>query len=354
MLSRNTYMEIYPEKIENNVRKIIKKYSDYEYCFGVVKADCYGMSDMKIVKSIINGGCNYLAVATFEEAMCIRAKFEEIPLLCLGIVPKDYIEESLKNNITLTINSLEYVNEIKELLNENLKVHMKLNTGMNRLGINNKEELREVFEILKNKKVNIEGIYSHIYDACSEERYQKQIDKFQELITEIDIEKIKMRHISASEALINYEKPDFINGCRLGIVMYGFTNYKELDLESTFKLKSEVIQINTLEEGDCLGYGGTFVATEKTKIAVVPIGYADGIIRRNKGRDVFINEKRYQIVGNVCMDMMFVKVDDDVKVHDVVEVLRDNEHVNEVANHLDTISYEVMCSIGKRVPRIML
>ena len=134
--------------------------------------------------------------------------------------------------------------------------------------------------------------------------------------------------------------------------MYGFTDCKNLKLESTFKLKSEVIQINELEKGETVGYGGMYTAKEKTKIAVIPIGYEDGIIRKNTGRDVFINNKRYPIVGNVCMDMMFIKIDNDVKVHDVVEVLKDNEHVNEVANHLETISYEVMCSIGKRVPRI--
>ena len=214
------------------------------------------------------------------------------------------------------------------------------------------EEIGGLYKILEDKSVNIEGIYSHIYDAENEERYKKQIKKYEELIKEIDLEKVKIYHISASEALVNYEKPKFINGCRLGIIMYGFTNNKELNLESTFKLKSEVIQINTLEEGETVGYGGMYRATEKTKVAVVPIGYADGIIRKNTGRDVFINNKRYSIVGNVCMDMMFVKVDDDVKVHDKVEVLRDIEHVEEVAKHLDTISYEIMCSIGKRVPRI--
>lgn len=137
-----------------------------------------------------------------------------------------------------------------------------------------------------------------------------------------------------------------------GMIIYGFTDDKDLDLESTFKLKSEVVQINTLEAGETVGYGGIYTAKEKTKIAVVPIGYADGIIRKNTSRDVFINNKRYQIVGNICMDMMFVKVDDKVKIHDVVEVLKDVNHVKEVAKHLDTISYEVMCSIGKRVPRI--
>ena len=135
--------------------------------------------------------------------------------------------------------------------------------------------------------------------------------------------------------------------------MYGFTNYKSLELESTVKLISEVEQIHKLNEGDTVGYGGTYKAKiNGEKIAVIPIGYADGIIRKNKGRDVYINNKRYEIVGNICMDMLFVKVDDDVKLHDKVLILKDNKHIEEVAEHLDTITYEVLCSIGKRVPRI--
>lgn len=353
MLSRNTYIEVYSNKIENNVRKIVKNYNDYKYYFGVVKADSYGLSVENTVNSIISGGCNYLAVATFEEALKIREKYKEISILCLGIIPKEYLNECIENNITITINSIHYLNEIHDLLSEKLKVHIKLNTGMNRLGIKNKEELKKVFRILDDKKVNIEGIYSHIYDVGNENRYKEQIKNYEEFINQIDVTKIKIKHISASDALTNYEKPEFINGCRLGIIMYGFTNNKELNLESTFKLKSEVIQINELEKGEKLGYGGMYIAKEKTKIAVVPIGYEDGIIRKNTGREVFINNKRYPIVGNVCMDMMFVKIDDDVKLHDTVEILKDNEHVEETAKHLETISYEVMCSIGKRVPRII-
>ena len=134
--------------------------------------------------------------------------------------------------------------------------------------------------------------------------------------------------------------------------MYGFYAPAELGLESTFSLKSEVIQINTLEAGESLGYGGTFIANETTKIAVVPIGYADGIKQKNKGRNVYINNQPYEIVGNICMDMLFVKIDNTVKVGDIVELLRGKEHIKETADYLETIPYEVLCSISKRVPRI--
>lgn len=215
MLSRNTYMEIYPNNIENNIKKIIQNHNNYEYYFGVIKADSYGLGVQNTIDAVINGGCNYLAVATYEEAIEIRNKNKEISILCLGIIPKEYLNECIKNNITITVNSLNYLNELEELVNEECKVHIKLNTGMNRLGIKDKEELKKVFEILQNRKVNVEGIYSHIYDAGNEERYKEQIKIYEELIDQIDISKIKIKHISASDALANYKKPDFINGCRL-------------------------------------------------------------------------------------------------------------------------------------------
>ena len=134
--------------------------------------------------------------------------------------------------------------------------------------------------------------------------------------------------------------------------MYGFTSDKTLKLKDTFKLYSEVIQINTLNKSDVVGYNGEYIAKEPNeKIAVIPIGYADGIIRKNKGRTVYIKNKEYKIVGNICMDMLFVKVDDSIKVHDKVIILKDIKHIEKVAKYLKTIPYEVICSIGKRVPR---
>lgn len=348
---RNTYVQIDLQNIKENVQKIIKKYSNYKYYFGVVKADCYGHDDVKTVKAIIDGGCNYLCVATLEEALEIRKKIEDIPILCLGVILKDYIDICKTKNITVTIPSLEYVKKLKNENIENLKVHIKINTGMNRLGIKESEELKEVYKILEKKKANIEGIYTHIYEANNKQKYDIQIEKFEELLENIHKERIPIIHTSASEAMSNYNKIDDVNGCRLGIIMYGFTENKELNLKSTFSLKSQVIQINNLRPGETVGYNGKYIAKENEKIAVVSIGYADGILRKNTGRTVFINEKEYKIVGNICMDMLFLKIDDTVKLYDTVEILKDIEHIESVAKYLDTIPYEVMCSIGKRVPR---
>lgn len=354
MLARDTYLEINLKHLTKNVKTLIKIRPDYKYYFGVVKADCYGQGgSTRTIRTILQAGCNYLAVATLDEGLEIRKKFDDIPILCLGVISSQYIETCLQNNITVTIPSLEYLEEIIEEEDcEGLKVHLKINTGMNRLGVDNNREALKAIQLMKANHIILEGIYTHIYDAQNEQRYLRQIEKFKSILEGIDLAKIPIVHISASEALMNYEKPDFVNGCRLGIIMYGFTNERALGLQNTAKLISEVVQIHELQQGDTVGYNGAFEAKEKTRVAVVPIGYADGIIRKNTGRNVYINDKAYKIVGNICMDMLFVEVDDDVEVHDEVYLLRDNEHIEDTAKYLDTIPYEVLCSIGKRVPRV--
>lgn len=349
---RDTYAVINLKNIQDNVKKIINKYNIYDYYFGVVKADCYGHNDLKVVDAIIKGGCNYLVVALLEEALEIRKQFKSIPILCLGIIPTTYLNIAEENNITITINSLEYAKEVVDTKLKNLKIHIKINSGMNRLGISSKEEFIDTYNLLEKNNIFVEGIYTHIYNASNIEDTKKQFNIYKTFTNDIDKKKVPIFHIAASEALTNYEKMDFVNGCRLGIIMYGFTENKSLDLKSTFSVYSKIIQINYLKKGDTLGYSGAYTAKNDEKIGVVCIGYADGIIRKNTGRYVYINDKPYKIVGNICMDMLFVKIDDDVKVNDKVVILKDINHINEVSNYLDTIPYEILCEIGKRVPRL--
>ncbi|MCM1371096.1 MAG: alanine racemase [Clostridium sp.] len=349
---RNTYAEINLENIEYNVHEIISKYNKFNYYFGVVKADSYGHGALETVDAIIKGGVNYLVVALLEEALELRTKYHEIPILCLGLIKNEDIEVAIKNNITLSILNINYLNSIDISKLKDAKIHIKINTGMNRLGVSTMEEFNNIYKILEKNKINIEGIYSHIHTASDSMMTNNQFKKFEYITRNIDLMKIKIIHIQASEALTRYEKPKYVNGCRLGIIMYGFNNDNELKLKSTFKLYSNVIQINTLEKNDTVGYNAEYKASGKEKIAVIPIGYADGIIRKNTGMKVYINNKPYKVIGNVCMDMLFVKIDESVKVFDKVEIIRDKYQIEEMARQLNTIVYEVLCNIGKRVPRI--
>lgn len=350
-LYRKTYAKIDLKNVKHNVSEIIKKYNNYKYYIGVVKSDCYGHG-IKCVPPIIEGGCNYLAVALLEEALAIRKFNKDIPILCLGNINPDNIYICIENNITITINSLEYAKMLKE--NNKLKIHIKLNTGMNRLGISDIEELKETIKILKDKKIIIEGIYTHIYEANNYNNTDKQVKKFEKMLNSINYKKIPIIHFQASDALTNYPKPSFVNGCRLGIIMYGFTEDNTLNLKSTFKLYSQIIQINKISKNETVGYNGIYKANDDNLIGVVSIGYDDGIIRNNTGRNVYINNKSYNIIGNICMDMLFLKIDDNVKLYDEVLILKDIEHIKEVAKYLNTIPYEILCIIGKRVPRIYI
>lgn len=350
---RNTFVEINLSNLDYNVRTLINRYKDYKYFFGVVKADCYGHNGISVVKTILDAGCNYLAVATLDEALTIRKELRDVPILCLGIVDVKYIDLCIKNNITITISSLDYLNKINNLKiqNNKLKVHIKIDTGMNRLGVNNSSELTQIYNILKKNNFILEGLYTHIYNATNKNDTIKQYETFEKITNTIDLEQIPIIHVGASEATEFYKKRTYANGCRLGISMYGLIDYDDIDLKSTFSLHSEIIQINEVENST-VGYNGAYKVNGKERIAIVPIGYADGIIRKNTGRDVYINNKPYKIVGNVCMDMLFIKVDDSVKVGDKVDIIKDINHIKQIAKHLDTITYEVTCSISKRVPRV--
>lgn len=346
---RNTYAKINLANIYDNVTTLKEKYS-YEYYIAVVKANCYGHG-LKAIEPMIKAGCNYLAVATLDEALSVRELHPSIPILCLGIVYKKDLQVCLTHNITITINSKAYYESIKDL-NMPLKVHLKLNTGMNRLGIKDREDLDYILDSINHTNYTLEGIYTHIYNPNNEFDTHNQLDKFYNLCENIDLSKIKIVHIAASDTLTKYPKQQFINGVRLGIIMYGFS--EELELKSTFSLHSAIAQINSVNNTEKVGYNGIYVPDSLEKVGVVQIGYADGIIRAYKDNSVFINNKEYKIVGNVCMDMLFVKLDDSVNEYEEVTLLKDNVHIVQTAQHLHTIPYEVLCSISNRVPRIYI
>ena len=342
---RNTYAKIKLDNIKNNVKTIISNYSGYKYYIGVVKADTYGHNSSEVVKSIIDGGCNYLAVSSLDEALEIRKDFS-IPILCLGIIDSKYIDICIENNIDITIPSINYFNEIKD---KKVTCHIKIDTGMNRLGIKKEKELEEIINTPSN--INIKGIYTHIYNAEDSISTNNQITKFKEITNNIDLNSIEMIHIAQSDTLINYPKIDFCNGCRLGIIMYGLTN-TNIKLLDTIELCSEIIDIKKLEKGETVSYNGIYKADADELIGIVSIGYADGVNRHLTGSYIYINDKKYNIIGNICMDMLMVKIDDTVKVHDKVYIYKDINHIKYLSNYLDTIPYELICNISKRVPRV--
>ena len=379
---RKTYALIDENILKANIEEIKKKYSNYEYYIGVVKNNAYNHG-MKVVNSLIEGGVNYLAVSSLEEALDVRKYNKKIPVLCLEIINLDYIYDCINNNVTITVESLDYLKKLNEIkLDYEIKIHLKLNTGMNRLGIKSKKEVNKCVSIINdNKNLVLEGIYTHLATSgISDIYYDEQVENFRDLCEDIDLSKIPIVHIGRSLTLVNHDKLDFVNGVRLGIIMYGFsqsitkdTSLKgrlrelkrnrlikkynisktylenDLNLKTAFSLYTRVMSIKDVKHGEFVGYSANYIAKEDIKVAVVPIGYADGVTKKFKY--VYIGDRRYEIIAD-SMDMLMIKIDDKVKLNDKVEILGNNISIKDASRRNNVNAYKLFNMITTRVIRV--
>lgn len=376
---RNTYVKIDNSVLTDNVKKIIDKYDNYKYYIGVVKANAYGHGDY-IVNDLIKGGINYLATSSLEEAISIRKYNKEIPILVLEPISQEHLNVVEDNNISITIESLDYAKSLlKNKLKHQLKVHIKLDTGMNRLGIKNREEVEKTISILKeNKDIFIEGIYTHLATSgINDIYYDKSIAKFKELTSNIDLSQIPIVHLNRSITLVHHKTYNFETGVRLGIIMYGFNQSlpsptglrklkrnllvkkigisdsilsNNLDLHTAFSLYSEVISLRQVKKGEFVSYGANYIAKEDIIVATIPIGYNDGMKQGMKY--VSINNKLYELVGDICMDMITVRVDNNIKLYDKVEIFGGNISIKDVSIRTNSNAYHILTGITNRVPRL--
>ncbi|MDD2435791.1 MAG: alanine racemase, partial [Bacilli bacterium] len=300
---RNTYVEVNVNNIEDNVKKLIATYPEYKYYFGVVKSNGYGHSH-KISKYIIECGINYLAVSSLEEAIEIRKLIRDIPILCLEPISIEFIYECIRYNITITVHSPEYLKLLLEQdINKRLKVHLKIDSGMSRLGFINKEEIKQAYEtLIDHQYLELEGVFSHFATSgVNDKEWDNQVTNFLELTSLIDLKKVPIVHMAKSVNLLNHEKLPFCNGVRIGATMYGYDqtprlgngikgklrevrrNYfikkfnisptnteNHIMLKPAFNFYSEVIQVKKISAGTKVGYGATYEAKEDEYIAVVP------------------------------------------------------------------------------------
>ena len=381
---RQTYLEVDCEKLKNNIIEIKKNYPDYNYYFGVVKANAYGHGSY-IINSLIAGGINYLAVSSLEEALNLRKYNSEIPILVLEPINLEYIEICIQNNITITVSNTEYFkNLLKTELSNKLKLYIKIDSGMSRLGIQTKEDFNFIIQnIPQNSKLFLEGIYTHFATSgILDKHWDDQLENFKKITQDIDLSTIPIVHMGRSLTLVNHPKIPFCNGIRLGIIMYGMSqsmpqatgfraflrnirnNYNKkklkispttttnnLKLQTAITLYSEVIDLRKIKKNNFVGYGASYVSDTDSIIATIPIGYADGVPRKIK--HVVINNKKYNVVGNMCMDMLCIKVDDTVKLGDkVILIGGDKLPVKAVANECGINTYSLFTGITTRVPRV--
>ncbi|MCE5037113.1 alanine racemase [Staphylococcus haemolyticus] len=361
---RSTYLNVDLSAILNNYNTVRTLHSD-KTVIPVVKANSYGLGSVKIAQHLMNNGADFFAVATLDEAIELRMHGINAQILILGVIPLEDINKAIQHGVALTVPSLQWLQHAIELIRDdnekNLWLHVKLDTGMGRLGIKSLEEYKEVIDLIQSHPhLVFEGVYTHFANADEPgDSMDNQYEQFETLVTQAEKPKFIHSQNSAGSLLRNFE---LCNAVRLGISLYGYypsayvKEKVETELQPSAQLLTQVVQTKYLKVGESVSYGSTYTATEDIKIAILPIGYADGYLRSMQGAFVNVKGHQCEVIGRVCMDQMIIKVPDDVKERDTVTLL-DNAYdspqsAETLAQKQDTISYEVLCNLGRRLPRI--
>jgi len=368
-----TWAEIDISALKHNF-KLIKAQIENSKIMSVVKANAYGHSVEHIAPVLEKMGTDYFAVSNIVEAVQLRKIGIKAPILILGYTPINMVKTLNEHDISQTVYSYEYAEFLSKNALENnisLKIHIKLDTGMSRLGFNCRNDdfsgLNEVISVSKLKNLIIDGVFTHFAESDREITTDdgftdKQFKKFTRALEILKKSGINppICHCCNSAALIS-DKEKHLSLCRPGIILYGLypshASQLQLDFKPVMTLKSVVSMVKDLEEGSVVSYGKTFKAEKPMKVATVAVGYADGYPRllSNNGY-VLINGQKASILGRVCMDQMTVDVTDieNVKMGDEVLLFGKDLPVDVLAKKCGTINYEIVCGISTRVPRVII
>lgn len=355
-ITRPTFMEINLKNFYYNINQIKAKLGENVKIMPVIKGNAYG-TYINHRLDVINN-FDIVAVATVDEGVFLRNLGYEKEIFVLNQPFETEIDKIINYNIVVGISSNDFAQSLGKH-NQEIKVHLEIGTGMGRTGIN-PNRVEEYLSALP-KNIKIEGVYTHFSSADTDDEYsKKQLESFNIAINKVKslIGEIKYIHASASNAILNYPEAHF-NLVRPGIIMYGYAgaedNLKKIDLKPVTKLKSTITFLKEVKEGTSIGYNRSYVTTGKTKVATVPIGYADGFRRTfSNGWNVLINGRKVPIIGKICMDSCMVDVTElpNVKLGDEVVIWdNDNISVEDLAKKCETINYEILCMISERVPR---
>lgn len=376
---KRTWAEISLNAIEHNYNVIRNKVADDTKVCCVIKADGYGHGAVELSQVYEKLGADFFAVSNIDEGIEIRKSGSKLPIVILGYTPVSEAENLAEYDISQAVFSLEYAKELSEKCVEEdciCKMHIKVDSGMSRIGFMCQEfprdeySIEEICEACCLPNLEVEGLFTHFCvsdeDAEGREFTNKQYENFihvRDSLKKRDVD-ISVVHCSNSGAIEDYPETccDMV---RAGIILYGLAPSSKLadrlDLVPAMTLKTVVAFVKEVQKGATISYGRTFTADRKMKIATVPIGYADGFIRQNaKDGYMMVNGKKAKIVGRICMDQTMLDVTDieDVKTGDEVVVFGTGENgeptADSLAENTGTINYETVCLVGKRVPRIYI
>ena len=376
---KRTWAEISLNAIEHNYNVIRNKVADDTKVCCVIKADGYGHGAVELSQVYEKLGADFFAVSNIDEGIEIRKSGSKLPIVILGYTPVSEAENLAEYDISQAVFSLEYAKELSEKCVEEdciCKMHIKVDSGMSRIGFMCQEfprdeySIEEICEACCLPNLEVEGLFTHFCvsdeDAEGREFTNKQYENFihvRDSLKKRGVD-ISVVHCSNSGAIEDYPETccDMV---RAGIILYGLAPSSKLadrlDLVPAMTLKTVVAFVKEVQKGETISYGRTFTADRKMKIATVPIGYADGFIRQNaKDGYMMVNGKKAKIVGRICMDQTMLDVTDieDVKTGDEVVVFGTGENgeptADSLAENTGTINYETVCLVGKRVPRIYI
>ena len=373
---QRAWIEVKGKAIETNVRQLRSKLSKNCQFMAVVKADGYGHDAKVVSEYAIKGGASQLGVATLNEGIKLRSSGVKKPILILGnLYTKRDLIISFKNDLMPTISSIReclICNNIGKHFGLKFSLHLKVDTGMSRLGFESNKFVQQFEKIKSFENILIEGIYSHLSSADEDNALdpksitQLQRQKFQELLKQINVDRnknIKIHLANSAGMLLN--KDFHFHMVRVGLSMYGYSPLAKIDknllLKPALFLKVKVAFIRTIDKGVSVSYGGKFVSHRKTKLAVLSIGYADGVPRNLSGKiNVIHNNKFYPQVGSITMDQMMVDITDsnEIKVGSTMVLLGSDGDKTisplEWARKSNTIPWEILCSFKNRLPKVQV
>jgi len=368
LLLRPTWAEIDLAAATHNLKKIKQKAGRDTRILAIVKANGYGHGSVEMAK-VCERFKTYLGVALIEEAITLRKAGIKAPILILGsIFPFANFKYVLEYDLIPTIASLAGARALSALARKHrreIKFHLKIDTGMGRVGLNYKTALNTIIKISGLPYIKMDGIYTHLASAESDEDFtREQVGNFTQILKLMETANIQVRyrHVAGSAAMLKYTQAGF-NMVRPGLLLYGIQPYpgafRQIKLRPVLSLKSKIVYLKRMRKGASISYGRTFFTKRNSFIATLPVGYADGYRWELSGKaEVLVKGRRFPVVGRVCMDMLMVDLTG-LKGVDVGEeaVLigcqgREEISVAELANRAGTITYEIVCGISGRVPRI--
>ena len=373
-----TWAEVNLDAIQSNILNIRKNLDSNTKIMAVIKADAYGHGCLETANKLVKTGVDYFAVACVDEALLLRNNGIEEPILILGSTAPERFSEIIDNNITQTVFDYENAKKLSESAQSRgikAKVHIKVDTGMARLGFiygygeeSDCATKREIINITSLPGIDAEGIFTHfaLADEPESDFTEKQFERFMSLVEKLEFEGVKFRyrHCCNSAATIQFPKMH-LDMVRPGIIIYGYypsenVNVK-FDLVPAMQFRTRVTNVKKVPKGSPISYGGTFVTDREMTVATIPVGYADGF-PRNLGENakVIVGGKIVPVLGRICMDQCMIDVTsvNNINVSDEVTVFGNQGDssipVESVARFSNTINYEILCSVGKRIPRIYL